>query len=60
MGQHIKLKAADGFELAAWRADPSGAPRGGVVVIQEIMGVNHHIRAVADLYAATTRTRATP
>jgi carboxymethylenebutenolidase len=52
MGQHIKLKAGDGVEIGAWRADPVGAPRGGVVVIQEIMGVNHHIRAVADLYAA--------
>lgn len=52
MGQHIKLKASDGAEIGAWRADPAGAPRGGVVVIQEIMGVNHHIRAVADLYAA--------
>ena len=51
MGRHIKLKATDGFELGAWRADPAAAPRGGVVVIQEIMGVNHHIRAVADLYA---------
>ena len=44
MGQHIKLKASDGAEIGAWR--------GGGVVIQEIMGVNHHIRAVADLYAA--------
>src|ERR1700736_1525367 len=52
MGEHITLKAGDGFELGAWRADPAGAPRGGIVVIQEIMGVNHHIRAVADLYAS--------
>ena len=52
MGEHITLRASDGFELGAWRADPAGAPRGGIVVIQEIMGVNHHIRAVADLYAA--------
>jgi carboxymethylenebutenolidase len=52
MGEHITLKAADGFQLGAWRADPAGAAKGGVVVIQEIMGVNHHIRAVADLYAA--------
>jgi carboxymethylenebutenolidase len=52
MGEHITLKASDGFELGGWRADPAGAPRGGIVVIQEIMGVNHHIRAVADLYAA--------
>jgi carboxymethylenebutenolidase len=52
MGEHIKLKASDGFELGAWRADPAGKARGGIVVIQEIMGVNHHIRAVADLYAS--------
>ena len=52
MGELITLKAADGFALGAWRADPEGAPKGGVIVIQEIMGVNHHIRAVADLYAA--------
>jgi carboxymethylenebutenolidase len=52
MGEHITLKASDGFELGAWRADPAGTPRGGLVVIQEIMGVNHHIRAVADLYAS--------
>lgn len=52
MGEHIKLKASDGFEAGAWRADPAGKPRGGIVVIQEIMGVNHHIRAVAELYAA--------
>ncbi|MGD0723202.1 MAG: dienelactone hydrolase family protein [Roseiarcus sp.] len=52
MGQLITLKSSDGFAFGAWRADPAGAPRGGVVVIQEIMGVNHHIRAVADLYAA--------
>ncbi len=53
MGQPIKLEASDGVEIGAWRAYPVGAPRGGVVVIsQEIMGVNHHIRTVADLYAA--------
>jgi carboxymethylenebutenolidase len=52
MGATIKLKASDGFELSAWLAEPAGAPRGGVVVIQEIMGVNHHIRAVTDLYAS--------
>jgi carboxymethylenebutenolidase len=52
MGQHIKLKASDGVEIDAWRADPAGAPRGAIVVIQEIMGVNHHIRGVADFYAS--------
>jgi carboxymethylenebutenolidase len=52
MGHWIRLKASDGFELAAWRAEPQGAPRGGVVVVQEIFGVNAHIRSVADGYAA--------
>src|SRR5208282_6680669 len=37
---------------AAWRADPAGVPRGGVVVIQEIFGVNAHIREVTDRFAA--------
>ena len=52
MGDWIRLKASDGFELSAWRAAPNGAPRGGVVVVQEIFGVNPHIRAVADGFAA--------
>jgi carboxymethylenebutenolidase len=52
MGEWIKLKASDGFELSAWRADPRGTPRGGIVVIQEIFGVNHHIRSVTDRFAA--------
>ena len=51
MGQMIELTASDGHTLAAWRADPAGAPRAGVVVIQEIFGVNAHIREVADDYA---------
>jgi carboxymethylenebutenolidase len=51
MGQNITLKAKDGFELSAYRADPAGKPKGAIVVIQEIFGVNHHIRAVADGYA---------
>ena len=52
MGQMIELTASDGHTLAAYRADPAGAPRAGVVVIQEIFGVNAHIREVADDYAA--------
>ena len=52
MGTTIQLTASDGHQLAAYRADPEGAPKGGVVVIQEIFGVNAHIRAVADGYAA--------
>lgn len=48
----IELTAADGFLFGAYRAMPEGQVKGGVVVIQEIFGVNHHIRAVADGYAA--------
>ncbi|VIO81571.1 dienelactone hydrolase family protein [Bradyrhizobium ivorense] len=51
MGQDLKLKASDGFELGAYRADPAGAPKGAIVVIQEIFGVNHHIRSVCDRLA---------
>jgi carboxymethylenebutenolidase len=48
----IELTASDGHKLAAYRADPEGKPRGGIVVIQEIFGVNSHIQQVADGYAA--------
>jgi carboxymethylenebutenolidase len=51
MGQTITLKAKDGHSFSAYRADPTGAPKGAIVVIQEIFGVNHHIKAVADGYA---------
>lgn len=51
MGQDIKLKASDGFELGAYRVEPTSAPKGAVVVIQEIFGVNHHIRSVCDRLA---------
>src|SRR5918994_5130936 len=56
MGKMIELTASDGHKLAAYRADPSGTnaakPRGGIVVIQEIFGVNSHIKAVTDGFAA--------
>ncbi len=51
MGQFIDLTASDGHKLKAYRADPAGAPKGGLVVIQEIFGVNNHMRGVADGYA---------
>jgi carboxymethylenebutenolidase len=52
MGSMIELTASDGHKLAAYRADPSGRPRGGIVVIQEIFGVNSHIKQVTDGFAA--------
>ncbi|MEP7207231.1 MAG: dienelactone hydrolase family protein [Casimicrobiaceae bacterium] len=52
MGQTIELTAGDGFRFSAYRSDPQGKPRGGLVVVQEIFGVNSHIRSVCDGYAA--------
>ena len=52
MGTTIELKAADGTLVPAYEARPAGTPKGAVVVIQEIFGVNSHVRAVADGYAA--------
>lgn len=51
MGTKTKLKAADGHEFDAYFAESSGAVRGAIVLIQEIFGVNSHIRSVADDYA---------
>jgi carboxymethylenebutenolidase len=52
MSEFTTLMARDGHEFSAWLAAPAGNPRGAVVVIQEIFGVNAHIRAVTDSYAA--------
>ena len=52
MGKTIELKASDGHELAAYEAVPAGERRGGLVIIQEIFGVNRHIRGVTDGWAA--------
>ena len=52
MGQFVDLKAADGTTIPAYVAEPAGKPKGGIVVVQEIFGVNKHIREVADGYAA--------
>ncbi|HTZ67173.1 MAG TPA: dienelactone hydrolase family protein, partial [Roseiarcus sp.] len=50
MGAWIELKPEGAGPIRAWRADPTGAPRGGIVVIQEIFGVNSHIREVTDRF----------
>ena len=52
MGQFTTLTAADGFTLSAYVAQPEGQPRAAIVVVQEIFGVNSHIRSVADRFAA--------
>jgi carboxymethylenebutenolidase len=52
MQERIDLIAADGHRLAANVAAPAGKPRGAIVLLQEIFGVNAHIRALADGFAA--------
>ena len=51
MGERFKLTAADGFVLEAYRARPEGKVRGGVVLIQEVWGLNNWVRSVADRWA---------
>jgi carboxymethylenebutenolidase len=48
----IELKASDGHLLQAWCVPPSGTPRGAIVVLQEIFGVNPHIRKLCERYAS--------
>ena len=52
MGANVTLAGHDGFDVGAYVAEPEGQPKGAVVVIQEIFGVNQHIREVTDGYAA--------
>lgn len=52
MGSRIELTASDGHVLSAYRADPQGGARGAVVIVQEVFGVNDHVRGVCDGYAA--------
>ncbi len=52
MGTMVNLTSADGTQVPAYVARPKEAPKGAVVVVQEIFGVNSHIREVADGYAA--------
>lgn len=52
MGEHLTLTTSDQHQLGAYRAEPKGMPKGGIVVAQEIFGVNSHIRNVCDRLAA--------
>lgn len=51
MGENITITAGDGFTFDAYLAQPDGTPKGGLVVIQEIFGVNGHMREVSDGFA---------
>ena len=52
MGEFIELTASDVHKFSAWRAVPKDKPRAAVLVIQEIFGVNSHIRDVTERFAA--------
>jgi len=52
MGQAISIKVPQIDVIGGWRADPDGTPRGALVVVQEIFGVNAHMRSVVDRFAA--------
>jgi carboxymethylenebutenolidase len=51
MGERIKLTTADGFSLNAYKAAPSGKPKGGVVLLREVWGLNSWIRSEVERYA---------
>jgi len=48
----LQLRASDGNTLSAYVVRPEGTPRGAIVVVQEIFGVNSHVRRVVEQYAA--------
>jgi carboxymethylenebutenolidase len=60
MGEFTPLMARDGHEFQAYLAAPPAKPRGAVMVLQEIFGVNSHIRAVAESFAAEGYTAIAP
>jgi len=51
MGKMIQLTTSDDHRLEAYRAEPAGNPKAGLVILQEVFGVTRHIRQVADEYA---------
>ena len=60
MGERINLNTAGMHCIGAYLAKPSGTPRGGIVVVQEIFGVNAHVRDVADRFAEAGYTAIAP
>ena len=60
MGQFTTIMARDGHEFQAWLAAPPGRPHGALLVIQEIFGINSHIRSVTDRFAAAGYTAIAP
>jgi len=60
MGEWMPIMARDGHEFQAWLAPAQAAPRGAVIVVQEIFGVNSHIRSVTERFASAGYTSIAP
>jgi len=60
VGQQINLNTSGMQCIGAYLAKPAGPSRGGIVVVQEIFGVNAHVRSVADGFAALGYTAIAP
>jgi carboxymethylenebutenolidase len=60
MGERVRLTSEDGNVFSGYRADPAGTSRGSLVVIQEVFGVNEHIRDVCDRFADNGYTALAP
>ena len=60
MGQDITLISSDGFKFEAYRCDPGGTTKGAIIVVQEIFGVNRHIRDVTERFANVGYTAIAP
>lgn len=60
MGEFTTIMARDGHEFQAYLSPPPGKPHGAVVVIQEIFGVNSHIKAITDGFAKEGYTAIAP
>ena len=60
MGQDITLISSDGFKFEAYRCDPDGTTKGAIIVVQEIFGVNRHIRDVTERFANVGYTAIAP
>ena len=51
MGAKVTITAEDGHQFEAYLAESTGPARGAIVLVQEVFGVNSHIRSIADDYA---------
>src|SRR5690348_14972880 len=60
MGEWTTIMARDGHEFQAWLAPAQATPRGALIVVQEIFGVNSHIRSVTERFASTGYTSIAP